>query len=186
MKTLDILEREHTWIGWMAACLEKLVADARADDRLPEEAYELLQLYESFADGRHQEKEEAVLFPVLLDRTGDEDRDMLGTLLSDHQAERRHMSGMRANLLGAVHGEPVCVREFAREATEYLARHRAHMHRETETLLPLTERLLTPEADALVAAGFESLEGGAGDPHGIEEQIKGLSKRTGVPAPPAA
>ena len=38
MGALEILGREHGWIAAMAECLEKLVADARAGDRLPPEA----------------------------------------------------------------------------------------------------------------------------------------------------
>lgn len=186
MKTLDVLTREHTWIGAMAACLEALVARAHADDQLPEPAYELLHLYESFADGRHQEKEETVLFPELLRGADEEDRRELGQLLADHGEERQHLSAMRSNLLGAVYGEPLCVRTFAAEARAYLDRHRSHMAREHATLFPMARRLLTPEADARVVAGFEHLEGGAGDPGGLGERIGGLCRRVGLPMPPAA
>jgi hypothetical protein len=34
--------------------------------------------------------------------------------------------------------------------------------------------------------GFENLEGGAGDPHGLREQILRLRSRAGLPRPPAA
>jgi hemerythrin-like domain-containing protein len=186
MKSIEILEREHRWVGWMANCLERLVAEARARDQLDELASELLFLYESFADGRHQDKEEQVLFPELLTCADDETRGLLDQLMRDHSVERRHMAKMRLNVAGAVHGEPLCVREFTLEATEYMGLHRAHMQRETENLLPLAEQLLTPEADGRVVAGFEEIEGGSGDPHGLEEQITGLCRRAGLPLRPAA
>ena len=104
MKTIETLEREHEWIGWMAETLESLIARAKAEDILPEEAYELMSLYETFADGRHQDKEEQALFPELLAAAGDEERAVLERLLTDHEAERRYLSGMRLNVLGAVHG----------------------------------------------------------------------------------
>lgn len=186
MRALEILGREHGWIAAMADCLEKLVADARTEDQLPPEAYELLRLYESFADGRHQEKEESILFRELLAGASPADRRALGTLLEDHEAERRHMVSMRLNLIGAVHGEPLCVRSFARAASEYIALHRGHMQREAHVLFPMTERLLRPEADERVARAFEALEGGKGDPQGLGEQILHLRRAIGLPVPPAA
>jgi hemerythrin-like domain-containing protein len=186
MKTLDVLHREHSWITTMATCLEALVARARATDQLPEPAYELLHLYESFADGRHQEKEEGVLFPELLRCANGQELRELEQLVADHADERQHLSLMRSNLLGAVHGEPGCVRTFASEARAYLDRHRSHMAREHAQLFPMARRLLTPEADARVVQGFEHIDGGSGDPAGIGERLEGLCRRAGIPVPPAA
>ena len=186
MKTTDNLEREHEWIEHMANSLEALIARTKADERLPEEAQELLFLFETFADGRHQDKEEQVLFPELLDVATEPDRASLGQLLKDHECERRYMAGMRLNLLGAVHGEPGCVRAFVKEAGEYMDLHRAHMMREEQILLPMAKRLLTREADARVVLGFERIDGGADDPHGVEEQVLSLLHRVGLPMPPAA
>ena len=186
LQSLEILRREHQWIGWMAETLESLVAQAEATDRLPEEAYELLCLYESFADGRHQDKEEQVLFVELLAAAGQRDREILQRLLRDHEEEKRLMAGMRANVLGAVHGRPASVRDFVLEARDYMTLHQAHMSRENEILFSMAERLLTPEADERVAGGFEAIEGGKGDPHGVREQALGLRQRVGLPRPPAA
>ncbi len=186
MKTIEILEREHEWIGWMDECLEALVASAQAEDLLPEAAYELLSLYESFADGRHQDKEEGVLFPELLAAASDQDCEVLRKLLSDHGAERRHMVAMRGNVLGAVHGQSANVQGFVREASAYLSLHRGHMLRESEILLPMVARLLMPGADERAAEGFAAVEGGPGDPHGLREQILTLHRRAGLPRPPAA
>ena len=52
MYSIEILEREHEWIGWMTEVLEAFLAEAKAKDKLPPEAYQLLALYETFADGR--------------------------------------------------------------------------------------------------------------------------------------
>lgn len=186
MRAIEILRREHVWIGLMAECLEKLVAEARVEDQLPSEAAELLGLYETFADGRHQEKEEGVLFPELLASTDENDRRSLAKLLADHEGERRHMASMRLHLLGALQGEPLCVREFARAAGAYIELHRSHMQREAMVLFPMAQRLLDGQADERVAAGFEALEGGSGDPHGLAEQILSLRRHVGLPIPPAA
>ena len=186
MQTIERLKLEHRLISAMTDGLEAITARAKADRRVPDEAYELLSLFDSFADGRHQDKEEQVLFVELLDVAEDHDRSILSRLLGDHEKERRHMSGMRVSLLGAVHGEPGCVREFVHEADAYSTLHRSHMLRESEIMLPMVARLLTPDADLRVTVGFEKVEGGPGDPHGIEEQVGSLLRRIGLPVPPAA
>mgnify|MGYP002624924861 CR=1 FL=1 len=167
MTAVESLQREHEWIGWMAEILAALVATARSEGRLPGEAVELLALYETFADGRHQEKEESALFPALLEA-------------ADHRAGRAHMESMRALVIGAVRGDGGSAAAFAREAEGYLELHRAHMQREEEVLLPMAATLLTPEADARVLRRFRAIEGGPGDPHGLREQIRGLRKRVGL------
>ncbi len=89
---------------------------------------------------------------------------------------------MRNNVLGAVHGEPGCVRGFVREAGEYLGLHRAHMAREEELLFPLVERLLDDGADRSLAAELER----GSVPPALREQILSLRRRAGLPRPPAA
>jgi hemerythrin-like domain-containing protein len=186
MRAIEILRREHGWITEMTECLEWLVGEARASGLLPSDAYDLLRLCEAFADGRHQAKEEEVLFPELLTGADDGDRRVLGRLLADHEAERARMATMRLNLLGAVGGEPLCVRAFAHAAADYAELHRCHMQREAAMLFPMAERLLGPEADERVAARFDALEGGHGDPRALVEQIQRIRRRAGLPTPPAA
>ena len=186
MKSIEILNREHEWIRLMAECLEALVMTAKSDDSVPHIAYELIALHESFADGRHQDKEENVLFPELLLASDQADRDILRKLMTDHEAERHYMSGMRMSVLGAIQGESACVREFIDRASEYLRLNHAHMLRETEIMIPMAERLLGPEGDARAVRGFEEIEGGQGDPHCVEEQVRSLYRRAGLPRPPAA
>ncbi len=186
MKTIDTLQREHEWIGWMAECLESLLVRARREARLPAEAYDLLSLYESFADGRHQDKEEQVLFRELLSAADDRDRQVLERLLREHEAERQHMAAMRANALGAVNAEPHSLVEFDRAASEYLALHHAHMRREATVLFPMAARLLDADADERMLREFRRIEGGATDPHALREQILTLRHRVGLPHPPAA
>lgn len=185
-RAIEVLGREHGLIAALAECLETLVADSRASGQLAPEAGELLGLYESFADGRHQEKEEAVLFLELLSVADEVERAALGRLLDDHRGERAHMASMRLHLMGALSDEPGCVRAFARAAGEYMDLHRQHMQRENEGLFPMAARLLSAEADARVVAGFEAMEGGADDPHALVEQVASLRARVGLPVPPAA
>lgn len=185
METLEILEREHAWIGWLVSSLEEILRTTRATDRLPDEADELLALFESFADGRHQEKEERCLFPELLALADEAQRATLEELLRDHETERAHLQAMRLQLPGAQSAEPLCVRSFVLRASAYLALQRAHMRREQELLFPLAARLLTPQADARAAEGCARIEGGVGDPNGVREVVLALRERVRARSPAA-
>lgn len=158
MQTTEILAEEHRWIRRMVDCLEELVERSKAHGRLDYGlASELLDLFESFADGLHQEKEETHLFPHLLRRANAAEADYIRRLLEEHVHERSCMLGMRSNLLGAIHGEPLCLREFARLAESYVELHRKHMANENAIVLPMAERILTASDDVEIVEGFDAL-----------------------------
>ena len=132
------------------------------------------------ADGQHQHKEEQALFPQLLRVTTASQEDLLRKLQDDHAREWRCMQDMRSNFPGAMSGEPLCVREFAKVAKAYVQLHREHIAHEDTVLFPLAEQLLSPADDAEVRSGFERVDAGGSDMAGVFEQIRSLCKRLGV------
>lgn len=183
MRTTEILRQEHHWVLRMLECLERLVADAAEREAVDtESALELLQLFESFADGRHQEKEERYLFPRLMVLGTARDSEVVHRLSKEHAGDRRSLITMRARLLGAVQGDPIGVREFAREAGEYAAAQRRHMTVENAVLLPMAERLLTRTEDDQIVEGFARIEAGGPPTEGWAfGRIESLCRRLGVP-----
>lgn len=175
MQILDVLSREHRWIRRLLRCLEQLVANTEAAGSLdPERAVALIGLFETFADGSHQEKEEARLFPLLLARATPREARYIAKLEHDHQEERRRMAAMRSNLSGAIFGEPLCLREFLHQARAYLEVHRKHLAHEDVVLFPFARRLFAAEDEA------ESLDGfGDGAPIAVE-RIRALCDVFGV------
>jgi len=182
MGAVDILREEHTQVARMIACLEAVSSDAEARGKLNgEAASELLWLFETFVDDRHQAKEEGVLFPELLRFAGEREAELLRKLLDDHELEVARLSAMRLNVLGARYGEPGCVRDFVQQARAYCDLQRRHMIQENLELLPMAERLLTPEGDAEVVSGFDEIDGVRGaSPDGVRESIRTLCRQLGV------
>lgn len=182
METTKILGEEHRWIHAMVDCLERLVEQAvRSGSADFESCSELLYLFESFADGLHQHKEEHVLFPRLLDRAAPAQEAVLRKLVHDHGEEWSHMHRMRAGLQGAVAGQPQALSDFVRAARAYVDLHRRHMDHENRELVGMTERLLTPEDDAEVVRGFRDLEASEGGGRGgVFEQVRVLCGKVGV------
>ena len=184
MQATDVLETEHRWIAAMLNCLEQLLADSRGTGRLdPDTAAELVVLFEDFADGLHQRKEEEIVFPRLLERIGPDDEERLGELLEDHFYERALMAGVRSTLTGALHGDPPRTEEFVESAEAFLLMHRRHMQEEDATLLPMLERVLLPEDDERILGEFHHMDATGPDPGGVVERIRSLCHRLGVPGP---
>ena len=189
MWTTDILREEHRWVLRMLDCLERVIALSVQRGQLDSTAsVELLSLFAYFADGLHQQREERCLFPRLLTRASSVDeRVEIGKLCGDHEQERHLMQGLNENLLGAIYGEPLSLREFAREARAYVELHRQHLAHENLRLLPLAERLLSHEDDESIVQGFRRLESeGPQELRRVFERIQTLSERLGLGAPAAS
>lgn len=183
MWTTDVLREEHRWILRMLQCLERVSVNAERDGRLDAAcASELMALFTHFADGLHQDREERYLFPRLLARARSVTERMdIGRLCGEHEQERRMMTRMNQELLGAIYGEHRSLRDFQRESLRYIALHREHLLHENQAVLPLADFLLTPEDDESVMQGFVCLER-EGPQHlkQIFERIQHLCARLGV------
>jgi hemerythrin-like domain-containing protein len=183
MWTTTVLREEHRWILRMLECLERLTRDSEEAGRLDAAgAAELLALFQHFADGLHQEREERCLFPRLLARAGSvAERTEVGRLCGEHEQERLAMARMNKELLGGIFGDARSLREFQRAARRYVELHRAHVLHENRTLLVLAERLLLPEDDEAVLLGFTQLEhDGPEAVKRVFERIRSLCARLGV------
>jgi hemerythrin-like domain-containing protein len=159
MQAIKILTEEHRLLSKVLTCLERLLQDAARSDRLDgDSALRILQFLERFADGSHQDKEEEVLFPLLLRRAPRDTRRIVQALLAEHEKERRLFAELRGNLEGAAYGEPLCLDTFVVLAQKYVAIQRKHAAWEDERLLPLAEELLDEHDDSRMLAGFRRIE----------------------------
>jgi hemerythrin-like domain-containing protein len=179
MRAIEIIAEEHRYIERMLACLQLVLHETTRRGRVESDvAAPLVALFEYFADGTHQRKEEAVLFARLLELAGLEEKVCLSKLLGEHEGERRMMRDLRSNLLGAIHGVPEHVGAFLRTGASYLELHARHIAKENEILLPMASRLLDPATDRYVQDGFESIDRQAGVPdHEIFDRIDAIHAR---------
>jgi hemerythrin-like domain-containing protein len=179
LSALEVLREEHRWIARMLDLLERLAADGRRQGRLAAEpAAELLALFVHFADGLHQEREESCLFARLFARVRSvEERLALGRLCGEHEEERRTLRTLSDSLLGAIYGRAGDLAEFLRESESFVRLHRRHLADETRELLPMAERLLQPEDDALLLELYRGLERGGPDLATIAARITQLAGR---------
>ena len=187
MRPIDVLETEHRWIRHMLQGLEHVIRHVRTNHRFDgAAAFELLGLFESFADGSHQEKEERHLFPRLLTRADPHETNKIRGLLGEHADERRRMLQLRSSLTSAYYGDESALREFVRVATSYVALHKEHMAAEHAVVFPMAERLLTADDEREVLTGFESSNGGSRQSPVVFERIADVCQELGMEVPEAA
>ena len=155
MQAVHILAEEHRSIESVLVCLERLLERTAQTDSLDcEAAAEILEFLELFADGSHQDKEEQVVFPKLLENTTDSVRSFIEQLFEEHVEERRALERLRSNLVGAAYGDALSRDLFVSLGRAYCRMLSQHASWEDECLLPLMEKYVGERQDAELVAGY--------------------------------
>ncbi len=169
----QLLREEHRVILRAIGLVE--TAAARLDDGRPvAEAWwvELLEWLRSFADRNHHAKEEEHLFPALTQAGVPAAGGPVGVMLAEH-AEGRALLRTIAESRG---------KERAEAARGYVRLLRDHIDKENGVLFPLTDAVLDPPAQLLLARGLEKVaaaQGLAGSRERAEAQVDRLAAGLG-------
>ena len=156
-KVIQVLQEEHRLIGRAAACLDRLADEALDLSYLcVATAIDLLDFFEDFGDAVHQEREESILFPALLD--AGLARHHVLSLSEDHDRERRLLHSMWTTLSGAANGDSSSLDAFSRLASEFAAAQIEHAEEEDRVLLPLIGELVDGEAERRIMEGFRDID----------------------------
>jgi hemerythrin-like domain-containing protein len=159
MKTVEILAGEHRLFHRVLASLDRVLDEAVQDGSMDVSlAVDIVDFLERFADGCHQDKEELVLFPKLMEVTPAESAGLVRDLVGLHGAERDLLGELRRHLEGAAYGDPLSHDQFVHRARAYVDLQRSHATREDCVLLPLAEAYLGRVDDVEVVAGFQRVE----------------------------
>ena len=153
------LREEHRVILRAIALLE-VAAGRLGDGRpLPDGWWNgLLDWLRAFADLNHHGKEERYLFPALAQAGIPADGGPVSVMLEEHTEGRALIQAMAG-------GAPDRRAEAARRYGHLL---RDHIDKENGVLLPLAEAVLDPQAQLLLARGFEKVEAEQGPAAFIE------------------
>ncbi|GAA4354631.1 hypothetical protein GCM10023165_46030 [Variovorax defluvii] len=144
--TTRIIREEHGALSAMLRSIPLLLAQHRQHGTLPDfAALRAMVFYvDEFPEKRHHRKESELLFPKLRARTP-LSRELLDRLDEDHaRGERRIRHVEHALLAFEMMGE-ARRREFEEAVDQYVDFYLAHMAMEEREILPLAERVLTPE-----------------------------------------
>jgi CBS domain-containing protein/hemerythrin-like domain-containing protein len=146
------LRREHELIARVVAGLDALTLKRRAGADVPMlPVTGAVDFFAEFVARCHEVKEQEALFPMLVARAGA--NGLVEALRHDHEEGDRLLRALRPlSSRQRVDGEAWTLLE------SYLALLRRHLASEDVDLLPLADRVLSPEDDASVERAFRDIE----------------------------
>lgn len=185
MTPTDILMTEHRLIEQVLSCLEKIVQQATADQKLEKaSALEAIDFCRSFADGCHHAKEEAHLFPVMQANGFSGGCSPVAVMQREHELGRLYIQGMLAAVDAAATGDPEALKWFVQHGQSYVKLLREHIHKEDICLFPSANHRLTEKDQQQLLAAFEKVEAeemGKGTHEKYHALADALADRFGVP-----
>lgn len=159
LRATQILRAEHEVILDVLDCLEKLAIQTSSSRNLDAgTARDILHVLATFADKCHHGKEEGALFPLLVRRGLPEKVGPLAVMLSEHQAGRAEIAGMREALVASDSGRTDAVHPFAAHAHAYVDLLRDHIAKENNVLFPMADGMLSEADQEEVLERFSAVE----------------------------
>jgi hemerythrin-like domain-containing protein len=152
------LTHEHEVVLLVVAAMEREAARIRAGGQIDSDAVEKMVVFtREFTDGCHHNKEERVLFPLLIEKVPMA-VNPVNVMLAEHEQGRAHVRAIAEALPEAGIGDPVAALTVADGLEGYAGLLRAHIGKENRVLFPLAERSLGAEDKAALADEFERVE----------------------------
>jgi hemerythrin-like domain-containing protein len=190
MLPTDILMDEHRIIEQALDCLEKLLEQCMAENKLDvQSASQLIDFFRGFADRCHHGKEEEQLFPMMEANGFSGGCSPVVVMLREHELGRLYIRGMEDAIEPAAAGDPESLKWFVQHSRSYLKLLREHIHKEDVCLFPAANHRLTEKDQKQLLAGFEKVEAeeiGPGVHDRFLRSVNELSDRLGVPRATAA
>jgi hemerythrin-like domain-containing protein len=139
----------------MAVLAEKL--EDGGDVEIPQ-LENIVEFLRTYADRCHHGKEEALLFPALQNRGVPSHGCPLGGLTMEHQKGRGMVGEFAEAIRAYARNEPSARASLVKSFRDLTAFYPNHIWKEDYLLFPLAARLLSPEDNQALAAGFEQVE----------------------------
>ncbi len=181
----DILKNEHIVINQVLACLEKLIANAKANNKLDgPSAREALDFFQNFADRCHHGKEEDHYFPAMEAKGFQRHGGPTGVMLSEHEIGRKLVRAMIDSSKEAEEGNAEALALFSHQGTSFIDLLREHIEKEDHCLFTMGDQALSADEQKDLMAKFEKVQredlGEDMHPKYVEVANK-LADRLGVP-----
>ena len=155
MKRLTTLYDEHRSIAAVLSTMEALVRTARQPGvQIDPKVFRAMLYYlDVFPEREHHPKEEAVLFAYIRRRTREGDA-VLDELGREHESGERAIRDLEHAFVRYEEGGRAEFESFAAAVDRFVGHYRAHMDKEEREIMPLAERVLTPQDWAEVESAF--------------------------------
>lgn len=160
---LQMLVACHDRIREQCETLRKLAGHlpVHGCDAQAQQAASNVMRYFDSAGRHHREDEEEDLFPLLIAAARGENAERLALLVDqlhrEHQELEEEWLKLRESLELIAHGEHVPINEL--EVNRFAGMYQVHVVAEEANLLPIAEKILTPEEIAVLGRGMRQRRG---------------------------
>jgi len=159
MKAIDVLMDEHRLIEQVLDSLEAGAQRlARGEAMRPGFFLDIADFAAGFADGRHHQKEEGILFPSMTQFGAPARGGAIEVMLQEHEAGRAFVRQLRAAAKGLESAERGAAARVIAAARGYAALLRDHIAKEDEVLFPMAAQMIPEAEQDQVMAQFDRIE----------------------------
>jgi hemerythrin-like domain-containing protein len=145
LRGLDILE----------SCSEKLEAGEKVS---PDTLDSLIEFFRLYADKTHHGKEEALLFPAMIEKGFSRESGPIHCMLSEHEQNRALTRQMIQASAEYRAGDKAAAERFTNSARDYIYVLRQHIQKENMVLFNMAEEVLGPAEEPMMLAKFQHVD----------------------------
>ncbi|MGE5263646.1 MAG: hemerythrin domain-containing protein [Acidobacteriota bacterium] len=159
MKATQVLMDEHEGILAMLAVVEAAAYRLRDGKDVPADLFSnSVGFFRNFADKCHHGKEEAQLFPTLVERGIPNEGGPVGTMLIEHDQGRAFIRGMDEAAQRYEKGDKSAAPALIQNTLGYVRLLREHIDKENGVLFPMADQVLSDRDQDRLYEAFEVIE----------------------------
>jgi hemerythrin-like domain-containing protein len=159
MQATQVLRDEHEGILAMLAVVEAAAYRVRDGKNVPADLFtDAAGFFRNFADKCHHNKEEAELFPALVEHGIPQDGGPVGVMLVEHDQGRELIRGLSAAAERYASGDQTAVPALVSNALAYVELLRAHIAKENSVLFVMADQVLSDQEQDKLYQAFDVIE----------------------------
>jgi len=154
----DFLVAEHEMIERAMAVLKINLEKIDEAVKAPLQMQRAIDFLLEFGDKMHNTKEEKFLFPLMGQKGLPVEGGPIGVMLMEHDAERKLLQNMMAELPSLAEATTAERHKFAAGGFEYLTIRAEHIWKENDVLYAMGRKVISEEENATLLNAFKTLD----------------------------
>ncbi len=154
----DFLVSEHEMIERAMAVLKSNLDKINEAAKTPLQMQRAIDFLLEFGDKMHNTKEEKFLFPLMGQKGVPVEGGPIGVMLMEHDAERKLLLRMMAELPNLAEATDAGRQKFAAEGFEYLKIRAEHIWKENDVLYAMGRKVFSDEENTSLLQDFKNLD----------------------------
>jgi len=157
MKPTDDLKEEHHAVKLMLKILDGICIDIESGKEVKHEHLgNVVEFLKVFVDKCHHTKEEEYLFPAMKKANIPGSKDMIDSLLEEHEHGRRNVRMISEAISGNMDSEDLST--IVKSSRDYIELLTQHINKENNKLFPMADEHLAQEIQVDLLKSFDIVE----------------------------